>query len=304
MKRKIQQRGRLMMMTLRTLPALALGLLLLLGGPERARAQYVFTPIDVPEATATFADGNSTHKIVGEFNDADGITHGFVLSEGGFKPFDVPGADGYTSINGINAKGDRSGLYFAHDRYFGYFWHNGNFAKLDPPGSIFSAALFLNVQGYVVGYSVDAETRTRHGFIWRKDVFTTIDAPDAGPGGTRLIGINDLGQVVGGYGDADHHLHGLLLSDGVYTTLDVPGSEDGFTLAQGINNAGQIVGYYATADETSHGFVLNEGVYTTIDVPDAVWTEIYSINAKGEIVGAYEDADGVDHGFKGTPVQE
>jgi probable HAF family extracellular repeat protein len=304
MKTKIQQRGCLMMMTtLRTLPAVVLGLLLLLGVPGLARAQYVFTQIDMPEATATYANGNSTHAIAGEFDDEDGNTHGFVLSKGAFTQFDAPGADGYTSVNGINAKGDRSGIYFAGDRYFGYFWSKGVFTTLDPPGSNFSVAEFLNARGQVVGYSRH-DLEPRHGFVWRNGVFTTIDAPGAGPRGTRLFGINDPGQVVGAYADADNHLHGFLLSKGVYTTLDAPGSEDGSTVAQGINNAGQIVGLYANADGVSHGFVLSDGVYTTIDVPGSLWTEVYSINAKGEIVGVYEDADGVDHGFQGTPARE
>jgi probable HAF family extracellular repeat protein len=282
------------MMRLRMLAAAAMGLLV--ATPGAARAQYVFAPIDVPGAAATYANGNTTHEIVGEFDDQDGNTHGFVLSKGGFTPFDAPGADGYTSINGINDQGDRSGIYFANGRYYGYFWHRGGFNTLDPSGSTFSAALFLNDLGQVVGYSV--ENKTRHGFVWSHGVFTTIDPPDVGPGGTRAIGINNREQIVGAYSDKGHHIHGFLLSHGVYTPLDVPGSEDGFTFAEGINDAGQVVGYYAGADGTSHGFILNDGVYTPLDVPGSFWTEVYSINARGEIVGAYEDADGV-HGFVG-----
>src|SRR3954453_12182149 len=108
------------MMTLRTLAAVALGLLL--GVPGAARAQYVFTPIDVPGAAATYANGDSTHEIVGEFDDEDGNTHGFVLSKGVFTQFDVPGANGYTSVNGINAIGERSGIYHDGARFHGYFW--------------------------------------------------------------------------------------------------------------------------------------------------------------------------------------
>jgi probable HAF family extracellular repeat protein len=285
------------MRSLRTFAAVALSLFL--SRPEPAKAQYLFTPIDVPGAAATYADGNSTHEIVGEFDDEDGNTHGFVLSKGVFTQFDEPSADGYTSVNGINANGERSGIYFGGDRFHGYFWSKGVFTTLDPSGSTFSVAEFLNAQGQVVGYSVDAE-RTRHGFVWSKGVFTTIDVPGAGPGGTRVIGINDHGQIVGSFGDTEHITHGFVLSKGVYTTLAVPGADGGFTIAEGINNAGQIVGYYSDADGTSHGFLFSNGAYTMIDVPGSFWTEVYSINAKGEIVGAYEDADGV-HGLLGTP---
>jgi probable HAF family extracellular repeat protein len=280
--------------------AVALGLLL--GVPGLASAEYAFTRIDVPEATVTYANGNTTHRIVGEFDDEDGNTHGFVLSKGVFARFDAPGADGYTSINGINGDGQRSGIYYDGNRYFGYSWSKGVFTTLDPPGSTFSAALFLNVRGQVVGYSRDA-AGTRHGFVWSKGFFTQIDAPEAAePDGTRAVGINDRGEIVGAYRGEDGQLHGFLLSGGAFTTLDAPGAEGGVTYAEGINNSGTIVGFYADADGTSHGFVLSRGVYTTVDVPGALWTEVYSINAKGQILGTYEDADGV-HGFLGAPVQ-
>ncbi len=160
-------------------------------------------------------------------------------------------------------------------------------------------AFALNAQSIVVGVYRDA-ANTRHGFIWSKGTFTTIDHPDAAaPAGTSAIGINDPGEVVGTYVDADDNRHGFVRSKkGVYATLDVP---DAFlTVAQGINNRGDIVGLYLGDDFTTHGFVLSKGVYTTVDVPGSDWTEVYSINAQGEIVGAFEDADGV-HGFSGTP---
>jgi probable HAF family extracellular repeat protein len=279
--------------------AAALGLLA--SVPGAARAQYVFAPIDVPGAAATYANGNSTNEIVGEFDDQDGNTHGFVLRRGVFTQVDVPAADGYTSVNGVNAKGERSGIYHDGVRFHGYFCSKGIFTTLDPPGSIRSTGNFLNAQGQVVGLYRTPDN-TRHGYIWSKGVFTTLDAPAAAaPLGTNAFGINDHGQVVGTYVDKDGNRHGYVLSKGVFTTLDAPGA-DGYTLAEGINNAGQIVGYSQDADGTSHGFILDDGAYTTLDVPGSFWTEVYSINAKGEIVGAYKDADGV-HGFLGTPAR-
>jgi probable HAF family extracellular repeat protein len=306
----IRRRRRLEMMTTpRMLPVAALSLVLFLTLPGLAAAQYTFTNIDVPGGDATFADGLSTDEIVGEFVDPDGNTHGFMLNRGAFTPFDAPGADGYTSVNGVNARGDHCGLYFVDGQFRAYFRSKaGVFTPLQHPEEFSSLALFLNAQGQVVGYYVD-ETRTRRGFIWSDGEFTPIDIPQcsptsgtpcAGPGGTAAVGINDRGQVVGFYGDADHHRKGFLLSDGVFTTIDAASDPDGLTNAQGINNAGVIVGFYANADGTSHGFVLNDGMYTTIDVPGSLWTEVYAINAKGEIAGAYEDAKGI-HGFIGSP---
>jgi probable HAF family extracellular repeat protein len=47
--------------------------------------------------------------------------------------------------------------------------------------------------------------------------YTTIDDP-LGTGGAA-VGINDAGQVVGGYIDATNHEHGFLYSGGNFTTL-------------------------------------------------------------------------------------
>src|SRR5206468_921617 len=96
------QRRSAAMTTRRPLVAVALGLLLSVAGP--ARAQYTFTTIDVPGGSNTAVNGDSTHASAGQFDDGDGDTHGFVLSQGSFTAIDVPGA-GYTSVNGINANG-------------------------------------------------------------------------------------------------------------------------------------------------------------------------------------------------------
>ena len=106
-------------------------------------------------------------------------------------------------------------------------------------------------------------------------VYTTIDVP--GSTNSQAAGINNSGQIVGGY-FAGGRNHGFLLSGGVYTTLDVPGSAG--TTALGINDSGQIVGFY-----DSHGFLLSGGQYTMLDVPDSVGTQAFGINNSGQIVG-------------------
>ena len=67
----------------------AVALALPLSFPGIASAQFDFTTIDVPDSTRTAANANSTHEVVGEFDDADGNTHGFVLSTGTYTQIDV-----------------------------------------------------------------------------------------------------------------------------------------------------------------------------------------------------------------------
>jgi probable HAF family extracellular repeat protein len=74
--------------------------------------------------------------------------------------------------------------------------------------------------------------------------YTTLNDPSATTG-TKAFGINDAGQIVGGY-DAGSigTVHGFLLSGGTYTTLDDPGTDQ--TQLSRINNAGEIAGFYFT----------------------------------------------------------
>ncbi len=54
--------------------------------------------------------GNSPKDIVGDFDDADGNSHGFILSRGRFHTIDIDGAV-FTSLNGVNAPGAFTGTY-------------------------------------------------------------------------------------------------------------------------------------------------------------------------------------------------
>ena len=70
--------------------------------------------------------------------------------------------------------------------------------------------------------------------------FTTIDIP--GAVGTAISGINDRGQMIGVYGDANGTPHAFLLDNGVVTIIDFPNAL--VTIPFGINNRGQVVGLY------------------------------------------------------------
>ena len=116
-----------------------------------------------------------------------------------------------------------------------------------------------------------------------------------GASATYGQGINDSGQIVGGFQDSTGVTHGFLLQGGKYTTVDPPGAI--YSLPQRISNAGLIIGLYYSADGLEHGFSYQNGKYKTLDFPGATATEANGINVSGEIVGDYYDAQGIDHGF-------
>ena len=104
------------------------------------------------------------------------------------------------------------------------------------------------------------------GFLLDQGKFTTINHPDAVLE-TAPYGINNRGQIVGGYDTAGFAVHGFVLDRGRYTTIDVPGASR--TIALRINARGQVLGDYEDARGGCHGYLLDKGRFTTIDVPGA-----------------------------------
>ncbi len=134
--------------------------------------------------------------------------------------------------------------------------------------------------------------------------YTTIDFPGAIE--TGASGINNLGQIVGGYVLPDGSRHGFLYFGGNFTTIDDPNALMG-SYALGINNSGQIVGAFdlntpegGHVFECAHAFVYNGGVFTTIDypAPGVINTTAERINNSGNIVGVYRISGiGIANGF-------
>jgi hypothetical protein len=81
-----------------------------------------------------------------------------------------------------------------------------------------------------------------HGFLWEKGRFTRLDV--SGSIWTQPFGINDRGEISGGYYDATGKQHGFVLRRGKYTTIDAPRPIDDFSngnIAWGTNDRREIV---------------------------------------------------------------
>jgi len=145
-----------------------------------------------------------------------------------------------------------------------------------------SIVAFLVIAPMATGSSANAATFS----------FTQIDVP--GASSTQAFGINDAGQIVGGFADSTGG-HGFLFTGGSFTQIDVPGAS--VTQAQGINDAGQIVGAFNDSTGAFHGFLDTGGSFTPIDVPGASSTQAFGINDAGQIVGSFFDPSTGGHGF-------
>jgi probable HAF family extracellular repeat protein len=90
----------------------------------------------------------------------------------------------------------------------------------------------INDAGQIVGSY--RNNSGNHGFLYSGGTYTTIDDP-LGIGGSYAAGINDAGQIAGGFNG-----HGFLYSNGTFRTLDDPSAST--TSPTAINASGQIVG--------------------------------------------------------------
>lgn len=69
---------------------------------------------------------------------------------------------------------------------------------------------------------------------------------------TQVLGLNDLGQVVGTYTDASNAMHGFVYSGGNFQIIDDP-LGIGSTMINGINNKGQIAEFLVDASGVTLG---------------------------------------------------
>jgi uncharacterized membrane protein len=306
--------------------------------PRGKAADATFVAIDPPHATSSAAlDINTAGKIVGRYESADGRTHGFVRNSVGlFTTIDYPNAD-FTVAAGINSHDDIVGQYRLqgqnmNERHGFLRSRDGTFITIDAPGSYFTNALGINRRGEIVGRfctgvapsppNRPCDGNPHHGFLLsRNAAFTTIDFPGTvnfpnlpGPFRTDAWGINNRGEIVGGYQDAHRKWHVYRLREGQFTTIDFPEAVDTALDAGkgGINSRGDIVSSYCVLVDPNtgkclyeHAFLLSHGEFTTtMDFPATTMgspgghvTSNFGINARGDIVGTYNDAYGTARGF-------
>jgi uncharacterized membrane protein len=276
----------------------------------------LLTAIDHPDATTVPAtpDGqagtgtlgiNDGGEILGSYEARDRVIRHFVRDrKGRFTEIeDPPGGSASDEYVDINNRGEIVGFYndASGSTTTGFLRsRKGRFTSIEVPGSQVTGPLKVNDRRQVVGIYLDADAKPNpdgtpppgvlHGFMWDDGDFKTIDVP--GAAATAVLGINNRGQMVGSYIDADGAYHGFVRSRrGVVTTLpEAPGAEPavGGTQPASINDHGQIVGLAYDARGGSRGFLLERGALKPINsTRDAVYTRPLDINNQGRIVGDY-----------------
>jgi hypothetical protein len=272
---------------------LTLIILLALSMSVFAAPQIRESPIsfDFPGATNTQATAiTPSGAIVGRYNYADGVLHGFLLARGHFFSIDYPGSV-YTDVTWINPAGEIGGGYGdSAGTLHGFVLRNGHFTTIDYPGAATSTVYGISAAGELIGVWTSTQNVLK-GWVEKDGHFTDVVFPGATATLPTMLAARIL---MGGYVNASG-THGFEIVDGTYKTIDCPGAT--FTFLSGIDPEGNMVGGFGTADGNSHGALIKHGDCSPVDYPGGHDTYANGSNAEGDLVGRYTDAAGMTHGF-------
>ena len=161
---------------------------------ERAPHGKNLVTLAFPGATATYGLAvNNRGDVVGQWNDTQFLSHGFLYSEGKITSIDYPGAFS-TIVSGINDNGAIVGAFNDEaGNLHGFVLNRGRYAILDYPGATYTQPFGINDAGDVVGFYVIGRG-PNNGFLWRRGSFTTMNVPGAAE--TFPVAINNRGEIV------------------------------------------------------------------------------------------------------------
>lgn len=267
--------------------------------------RFEFAPFDFPDAINTEPWGiNASGDIVGIYQDAAKIVHGFVFRNGVPSAIDYPGTENgpaviRTQAEGINPQGDIVGAYKLAGEP-AIVWHSfvltrhGEFQNIDVAGWRGTVATAILPDGTIVGcvHQTNMNT-TMYGFVRSPEGDVSVSSAS----GTMNLGATpDHRIIVGRYVDVSNgptQHYGFILDDTGLNYFRVPGSS--FTQAWGVNARGEVVGY-ATTSGVVRGFLKNGDDFTEIAYPGGVETYALGINSRGDIVGGVWDGT-QEHAF-------
>jgi|GEM_PF-4380905 len=214
--------------------------------------------------TGFWSDTNLGPNAQGMNQDANfGFIH---VVKGGMNLFvDVnnPAVSSQPHVNqvlGINAGGIAVGFYndannVAHG--YAYTLSTGKFTLIPQPSTVASsAATGINVHNLICGFLTTQGGRTV-GTLRPLSGGATITFGVPGSTTTQFLSVNDAGEAVGFYVDANAISHGIIYdpANGQWQPVNAPLATGG-TVLNGVNNKNQAVGFYTDAAGNTHGLLL------------------------------------------------
>jgi probable HAF family extracellular repeat protein len=273
-------------------------------------ADYRYVRIDPPNSVASRARGvNARGDVVGVYDDANGVGHGYLLRDGVFTDVVSPGGVA-VAPRMINARGDIVGSVFGDSGDHGFLLTaEGLYTEIDYPGAAGTQAFGVNNAGDITGRYFD-EAGHENGFIRRNGVFSRVRLPDSCL--TDVYGAQDNGRVLTGdfCTRSDGGRHGFVRDPTGFTSIDFPNQPFPCTFARAINERGDVGGFFATVNTSdecnsgppAEGFFLRNGHFSRVNFPNAFDTLVQGVNDDGVLVGIFHDRHFVLHSFRATPL--
>lgn len=178
---------------------------------------------------------NSQHGYTSDHPIFERLANGSIVNVTAF------GQQLYGLAQGINARNRFAGIYWDTQNFdaVAFVGRNGEWKKdmRIPAEHQASQGFGINNDNVMVGSYFSPPD---HGFIVNGRTLTTVDYPNANAQGTWVTGINDKGNVVGQWFDANGRIHSFLLdpATGTFTDIRVKGAKD--VAAWGINSKGAV----------------------------------------------------------------
>jgi probable HAF family extracellular repeat protein len=186
-----------------------------------------------------------------------------------------------------------------------FLWRNGDMKPLPTLGGNNGLASAINNRGQITGKAQTTVTdsgcppyQVAPPVLWERGKVQQLPTVEGDPDGYAL-GINELGQVVGGTGTCSGDSHAVLWENRAAIELPNLGNAS-YNEALAINNQGQIVGLVSSADGSTFYAALwqNGAVRNLGTLPGDFAALATGINDKGQVVGSTLDSSfNWAHGF-------
>lgn len=191
--------------------------------PPPARLKY--TEIKIPGAvTTSVRNMNDAGSLVGNYTDANGITHGFLEDANGVHEIAVPNGTN-TQPEAINNHGDIAGSFeYPVGSAHGFILRNGSFTTIDFPGAVATFIFDMNDHGAIAGMYAPDEISAARGFKMDDSGFISLVPPLPNPSeGTVAFGINNAGDIVGFSVSLEARTFSFLFTHNKFQNITVPG---------------------------------------------------------------------------------
>jgi probable HAF family extracellular repeat protein len=184
----------------------------------------------------------------------------------------------------LNNRGAIGGWYYdSMNIRHGYVYAKGTLKNIDDPKGVNTQVLGINDRGDVVG-AYTSPSGSNHGFLYSHGKYKDVGL------GVRsgANGINNLGQMVGVYGDCTSvcMAHGFLYDGKTYTSFDVPNAVD--TAPSSINDAGLMTVISPDQNAVYHSYLYDGHTFTKIDIPGKTATFAQGINSDSDIAFSWD----------------